>query len=129
MNQDPEDIVNLCVCFACVLCAALAAGLTIGLMVSEDFRSTIFMGDYGREGVDLALLACYHPILFLGTEPPVHRSFGDGNQTKSGHSRRMPTGGWSLRKEKKWIMVGWNARCHNVALLPFIIHRPPSFYP
>eukprot|EP00624_Nannochloropsis_granulata_P000116 evm.model.NODE_10430_length_7029_cov_81.933846.1 len=30
--KDPDDIVNLCVAFACVLCAAMAAGLTIGLM-------------------------------------------------------------------------------------------------
>ncbi len=33
--KDPEDIVNLCVAFACVLCAAMAAGLTIGLMVRK----------------------------------------------------------------------------------------------
>lgn len=37
---DPDDIVNLCVAFACVLCAAMAAGLTIGLMVRGMERET-----------------------------------------------------------------------------------------
>lgn len=31
--QDPDDWADLCVALACVVCAAMAAGLTIGLMV------------------------------------------------------------------------------------------------
>lgn len=31
-EQDPDDVLNLCVALGCVVCAAMAAGLTIGLM-------------------------------------------------------------------------------------------------
>jgi hypothetical protein len=33
--RDPDDVLNLTFSFICVLCAAIAAGLTIGLMVRE----------------------------------------------------------------------------------------------
>ncbi len=66
--KDPDDVVNLCVALACVLCAAMAAGLTIGLMsldpLALEIRQRVGTVEECRQAsVVLPLIQRHHYLL------------------------------------------------------------------